>query len=165
VSVLVVVQGQRDESRAAGIALVVDAGRGPEDGVALAELDHAIALQQQGMVERILLPGDAKAAESQRYLIGRGTPAAQILTSDPAPTLRERVAQSAATARTAGVSRILIVAQPSSMLRMLKITHDQGMDTYASPVTPPIRGRTYLDMIRDTLREALAYLGYILGRG
>ena len=160
---MVVVQGQRNEVRPAGLALVVDAGRGPEDGIALAELDYALELQRKGVVQRILLPGDAKAAESQRYLIGRGAPASLVLTSEPAPVLRERLANSAAAARALGTSRVLIVARPSSMLRMVKMTRDQGLESYGSPVNPLIRGRTYLDMARDTLREAWAYLGYVLG--
>lgn len=165
VCAMVVVQSQRDEVRSAGLALVVDAGRGPEDGIALAELDYAIDLQRRGVIERIVLPGDAKASESQRYLISRGAPAALVVISDAAPVLRERLAHSIAAARTLGASRILVVAQPSGLLRILKMARDQGMDAYGAPVKLSSRGRTILDMTRDTVRESWAYLGYVLGGG
>jgi uncharacterized SAM-binding protein YcdF (DUF218 family) len=158
---MIVIQGRRDETRPAGIALVVDAHRGPEDGLAQAELEQALALAREGTVARIVLPGDAQAAESQRYLISRGAPAEIILTTTAATDLPGRIAASANTIRASGTRSVVVVARPESMLRVLKIARDQGLDTYGSPVSLQTRGRSVLDILRDTLRESWAYLTYV----
>src|SRR6185503_6718752 len=75
---LIVAQGQRDEARKAGAAIVLGAAQwtGDPSPVLRARLDHALALYRRGAVSRIILtggvgPGDvlSEAAAGKQYLI------------------------------------------------------------------------------------------------
>jgi uncharacterized SAM-binding protein YcdF (DUF218 family) len=162
VCAMVVVQAQRDELRPADLAIVVDAGRGPEESATQAALDRALLMQRRGYVRQILLAGEGDMAAAQRYMVGRGAPAELILVARPAASLPDQLAEAAARAREAAASQVIVIAQPSETLRALKIARDLDMDAYGSPARPSLRGQTYLDLTRDTLREAWAYLGYLL---
>lgn len=165
VCAMVVVQGQRDEVRQADLALVLDVGSGPSDGGTQAQLDHAILLHRRGTIARILLTGSRDLTAARRYMVSRGAPDEMIIQSDPAASLPAQAAQAAALVRRAGADDVVVIAQPASMLRALKVVRDSDLQAYGSPARPPLRGRSYLDMASDTLREAWAYLGYLfLGR-
>lgn len=162
VCAMVVVQSQRDELRPADLAVVINAGRGPEESRTQAALDRAILMQRRGLVRQILLTGEGDMAAAQRYMVGRGAPADLILVAPPAATLPAQLAEAAISARGLGAAQVIVIAQPAETLRALKIARDLDIDAYGSPARPSLRGQTYLDLVRDTLREAWAYLGYLL---
>jgi uncharacterized SAM-binding protein YcdF (DUF218 family) len=158
---MVVLQGQRDESRGADLALVLDSASGPDDAIARAQLDRAITLHRRGLVERILLTGASDTAAAERYLRTQGTPAEAILTGAPAEPLPERITRAADATRASGAASVIVIGEPAKMLRALKIARDRNLEAYGAPARAAAPGRTNLDVLRDTLRETWAYLGYL----
>jgi vancomycin permeability regulator SanA len=88
VCALIVVQGQRDEARDSGAAVVLGAAQwnGDPSPVLRARLDHALDLYHRGVVKRIILTGGvgdgdriSEAAAGKQYLLDRQLSAEVLL--------------------------------------------------------------------------------------
>lgn len=170
---LIVAQGQRDEARPAGAAIVLGAAQwnGAPSPVLRARLDHVIDLYKRGDVGRVILtggagPGDStsEAAAGRQYLIERGLPAEALLLEEQGTTTWESLRNASALARANGIGSVLLVSDPFHMLRSLKMAHDLGLAAYGSPTrTSPISGNL-VEESRYVVREAWAYLVYLFLR-
>lgn len=166
VCLLIVVQGQRDEARPAGAALVLGglaAVNGELIPDAEARLDRAIDLYKRGHVKSILLSGSGGAPLAARtYLTHRGVTDGGILMDERGLTTWEQLQSAAAMARAQGISSVLVVAGPSEMLPALKMARDLDLDAYGAPV--PDANVGFISQAGDVLRGAREYLLYIFIR-
>jgi uncharacterized SAM-binding protein YcdF (DUF218 family) len=170
---LIVVQGQREEARESGAAIVLGAAQwnGNPSPVLRARLDHALDLYRRGIVGKIILtggvaPGDrlSEAAAGKQYLVAQRLPAEALLLEEKSTTTWENMQNAAALARAGGISSVLLVSDPFHMLRSLKMARDLGLVAYGSPTrTSPISGNR-VEEVRYIMREAWAYLMYLFAR-
>ena len=173
ICVLIVVQGQRDEARPAGAAVVLGAAQwnGEPSPVLRARLDHALDLYRRGYVSHIILTGGAgradsisEAAAGMQYLVERGLPAEALLLDEQGTTTWESMRNAAALARANGIGAVLLVSDPFHMLRSLKMARDLGLAAYGSPTrTSPISENGAAEL-RYVVRESWAYLVYLFVR-
>jgi uncharacterized SAM-binding protein YcdF (DUF218 family) len=167
---LIVVQGQRDEARDSGAAVVLGAAQwnGDPSPVLRARLDHALDLYHRGVVKRIILTGGvgtgdrlSEAAAGKQYLIDRQLPAEVMLLDERSMTTWENLQNAAGLARANGIDTVLLVSDPFHMLRSLKMARDLGLSAYGSPTrTSPISGNR-AEEARYVVREIWAYLVYL----
>jgi uncharacterized SAM-binding protein YcdF (DUF218 family) len=170
---LIVLQGQRDEARQAGAAVVLGAAQwnGDPSPVLQARLDHALDLYRRGIVGKIILtggvaPGDtlSEAAAGKQYLIERRLPPEAILLDEQSTTTWENLQNAAMLARTNGINSVLLVSDSFHMLRSLKMARDLKLVAYGSPTrTSPIAGNP-AEEARYVVRETWAYLVYVFAR-
>jgi uncharacterized SAM-binding protein YcdF (DUF218 family) len=170
---LIVLQGQRDEARPAGAAVVLGAAQwnGVPSPVLQARLDHALDLYRRGYVKQIILTGGvgsgdtlSEAAAGRQYLLEHGIPADALLLDEEGTTTWKSLQNVAQIARTNGIGTILVVSDRFHMLRALKMARDLGLAAYGSPAqTSPIAAHS-LEQARYVVREAWAYLAYLFAR-
>jgi len=170
---LIVLQGQRDEARQSGAAIVLGAAQwnGDPSPVLRARLDHALDLYRRGLVSRIILTGGvgrgdrlSEAAASKQYLIEQRLPAEALLLDERSTTTWENLQNAAALARANGINSVLLVSDPFHMLRSLKMARDLGLAAYGSPTrTSPI-SVNWAEEARYIVRESWAYLVYLVAR-
>jgi uncharacterized SAM-binding protein YcdF (DUF218 family) len=173
VCALIVVQGQRDDARASGAAIVLGAAQwnGDPSPVLRARLDHALDLYHRGVVKRIILTGGvgtgdrvSEAAAGRQYLLDRQLSAEVLLLEEQGTTTWENMRNAADLARDNGVDTVLLVSDPFHMLRSLKMARDLGLSAYGSPTrTSPISGNR-AEEARYVVRETWAYLLYLFAR-
>jgi uncharacterized SAM-binding protein YcdF (DUF218 family) len=173
VCALVVVQGQRDEARPSGAAIVLGAAQwnGDPSPVLRARLDHALDLYRRGVVSRIILTGGvgkgdqlSEAAAGKLYLTEQRLPAEALLLDEQSTTTWQNLRNAADLARMNGINSVLLVSDPFHMLRSLKMARDLGLTAYGSPTrTSPISG-SWLEEVRYVVRESWAYLMYLFTR-
>ncbi|HEX9438788.1 MAG TPA: YdcF family protein [Roseiflexaceae bacterium] len=170
---LIVLQGQRDEARQSGAAIVLGAAQwnGDPSPVLRARLDHALDLYRRGLVSRIILTGGvgrgdrlSEAAAGKQYLIEQRLPAEALLLDERSTTTWENLRNAAALARANGINSVLLVSDPFHMLRSLKMARDLGLAAYGSPTrTSPI-SVNWTEEARYIVRESWAYLVYLVAR-
>jgi uncharacterized SAM-binding protein YcdF (DUF218 family) len=170
---LIVIQGQRDEARQSGAAVVLGAAQwnGDPSPVLRARLNHALDLYRRGIVGKIILtggvaPGDtlSEAAAGRQYLIERRLPPEALLLDERSTTTWENLENAATLARANGISSVLLVSDPFHMLRALKMARDLGLVAYGSPTrTSPI-SENAAEEARYVVRESWVYLVYIFAR-
>jgi uncharacterized SAM-binding protein YcdF (DUF218 family) len=170
---LIVMQGQRDDARASGAAVVLGAAQwnGDPSPVLRARLDHALDLYHRGVVKRIILTGGvgagdrlSEAAAGKQYLLDRQLSAEVLLLDERSTTTWENLQNAADLARANGVDTVLLVSDPFHMLRSLKMARDLGLSAYGSPTrTSPISGNR-AEEARYVVREIWAYLVYLFAR-
>lgn len=163
VGALVMVQAQRDETRPAGAAVVlgVESWSDAPQAMRQVRLDHALDLYQRGVVARLILTGGGGAAESKAYLVERGVPESALLLEDQGDTTLECLRGASELARQSGIGTVLLVSDPSHMLRSLKIARDAGLTAYGSPAFNSPTSRSFTSALGAVGREAWSYLGYI----
>lgn len=170
---LIVVQGQRDDARDSGAAVVLGAAQwnGDPSPVLQARLDHALDLYHRGVVKRIILtggvgPGDrfSEADVGKQYLLDRQLSPEVLLLDERSTTTWENMQNAADLARANGIDTVLLVSDPFHMLRSLKMARDLGLSAYGSPTrTSPISGNRAAEA-RYVVREIWAYLVYLFAR-
>jgi uncharacterized SAM-binding protein YcdF (DUF218 family) len=170
---LIVVQGQRDDARDSGAAVVLGAAQwnGDPSPVLRARLDHALDLYHRGVVKRIILTGGvgagdrfSEAAVGKQYLLDRQLSAEVLLLDERSTTTWENMQNAADLARANGIDTVLLVSDPFHMLRSLKMARDLGLSAYGSPTrTSPISGNRAAEA-RYVVREIWAYLVYLFAR-
>jgi uncharacterized SAM-binding protein YcdF (DUF218 family) len=170
---LIVVQGQRDDARDSGAAVVLGAAQwnGDTSPVLRARLDHALDLYHRGVVKRIILTGGvgagdrlSEAAVGKQYLLDRQLSAEVLLLDERSTTTWENMQNAADLARANGIDTVLLVSDPFHMLRSLKMARDLGLSAYGSPTrTSPISGDRAAEA-RYVVREIWAYLVYLFAR-
>ena len=173
VCLLIVLQGQRDEVRPAGAAIVLGAAQwnGTPSPVLRARLDHALDLYKRGYVSHVILTGGvgqgdttSEAAAGKQYLVARGLPPESLLLDEQGATTWESLRNSAVLVRTSGIGAVLLVSDPFHMLRSLKMARDLGMVAYGSPTrTSPI-SESVVAEAGYIVRESWAYLVYLFTR-
>ncbi len=155
---MVVVQSGRDEARPAGAVVVpgeaVDSALTPDQK---AQCDHAANLYRRGMVSRIILTGVMVAPLARQYLIDQGLPPQVILIEEESASLVEGLRVAANMARAQGLSSVVIVTAPPTMLTALKVARDEGLTAYGSPAGDASRAGDRLAVALETWR----YLTYI----
>jgi uncharacterized SAM-binding protein YcdF (DUF218 family) len=170
---LIVVQGQRDEARDSGAAVVLGAAQwnGDPSPVLQARLDHALDLYHRGLVKRIILTGGvgagdrlSEAAVGRQYLLDRQVSPDVLLLDERSTTTWENLQNAADLARANGIDTVVLVSDPFHMLRSLKMAHDLGLSAYGSPTrSSPISGNR-AEETRFVVREIWAYLVYLFAR-
>jgi uncharacterized SAM-binding protein YcdF (DUF218 family) len=173
VCTLIVVQGQRDEARDSGAAVVLGAAQwnGDPSPVLRARLDHALDLYHRGVVKRIILTGGvgagdrlSEAAVGKQYLLDRQLSPEVLLLDERSATTWENLQNAADLARANGIDTVVLVSDPFHMLRSLKMARDLGLAAYGSPTrTSPISGNR-AEEARFVVREIWAYLVYLFAR-
>jgi uncharacterized SAM-binding protein YcdF (DUF218 family) len=173
VCALIIVQGQRDEARDSGAAVVLGAAQwnGDPSPVLRARLDHALDLYHRGIVKRIILTGGvgtgdrlSEAAAGKQYLLDRQLSAEVMLLDERSATTWENLRNASDLARANGIDTVLLVSDPFHMLRSLKMARDLGLSAYGSPTrTSPISGNR-AEEARYVGREIWAYLVYLFAR-
>ena len=152
IALLVVIQGQREETRQAGAAIILDGSSHASD-----QLERALNLHRRGIIRRIYLLGPHDISTGQAYLLERGVPAETIVQLESTPERYEQLRATSSAAYTDGVSSFLLVGEPWEMLRALKMAQDLDMLIYASPTTRVMSGNDFMAI----LSESGAYLRYI----
>lgn len=135
-----------------------------------ARIDHAIALYESQMVERIIFtggraPGDrlAESEAAREYAQGLGVPREDIYIETSSTTTWENLVEASAVIEAQGIGSIILVSDPMHMRRAVAMARDLGLEVSSSP-TPTTRFVSLPDRLRFAGREAL-YLGaYLLRR-
>lgn len=136
-----------------------------------ARLDHALALYRSGQVRMIVLTGGARVGDTasdavagKQYLLSHGLPAEALLSEDRSTTTWESLRNSVPLIQSKQIGAVVLVSDPSHMLRSLKMTRDLGLVAYGSPArSSPIAGNRWQEA-GAIMREALAYLVYLFFR-
>lgn len=171
VCLLVVAQGQRDETRNSSAAIVLGAAQwdGAPSPVLQARLDHALDLYRRDQVRWIILTGGtgmgdstSEAAAGREYLLAKGVAPTALLSEDQGVTTLRSLTNAASLARANGITSVLLVSDSYHMLRALKMAHDLGLDAFASPLHA--KASLSAEEAAHVLREAGAYLFYLFAR-
>ena len=152
IAVLVVVQGQREETRQAGAALVLDGSNRASD-----QLDRALSLHRRGIIRRIYLLGPNDTSTGQSYLLDRGVPAETIVAFEANPERSEQLRAASSSAYADGTASFLLVGEPWEMLRGLKMAQDLDMQIYPTPTSRVMSGNDFMAILSETS----AYFRYI----
>ncbi|MGQ9549467.1 MAG: YdcF family protein [Roseiflexus sp.] len=151
---MIVVQSGRDEVRPAGAAIVpaeaVDSTLTPEQK---AQCDRVVNLYRRGMVSRIILTGAIVAPLARQYLIDQGLPPQVLLLEEESTSLVEGLRAAADMARAQGISSVVIVAAPPTMLTALKVARDAGLTAYGSPSGEAPGADDLLTVLHETWRH------------
>ncbi len=167
-------QGATDERRPADAILVLGAAQydGEPSPVFEARLEHAVALWKEGVAPWFVvtggkLPGDrtTEAAVARRYAVAHGVPEDAIFGEDEAHNTLDSLAAVAVQLRDRNLRTVVLVSDPTHMLRTLRIAEDLGLEAWGSPTsTSPIVGDP-VRTARATLHELGALAVYFLTGG
>jgi len=167
-------QGDVDEARPAGAIVVLGAAQydGRPSQVFRARLDHATSLYQDGLAPYFVVtggkrPGDrtTEAAVARRFALDAGVPDDHILVEDEARNTLESIQGVARLLRAHGIRDALFVSDPTHMLRVLRMAHDQGIQAYGSPTRTSPLDRDPASRWGATLHELGALGVYLLTGG
>lgn len=172
VSVLVVLEGRRDDLRQAtvsrvGAAIVLGAALvdGAPSPAFQARLDHALDLYRRGQVRQIIVTGGpsasssiSEAAAARTYLLGRGLPPEVLLAEETSTSTLQNVQHSAPLIAANNIQSVVLVSEPTHMLRALKMARDLGITAYSSPSPGSER---LLDTAGSVIVEAVKYFAYL----
>lgn len=151
---LAAIQAQRDEARRvdAIVVLLID-----QPQLADTQLAYALELYQRGYAARLLLVGH-QLESARNILLEQGVPDQALLVSaeTEANDAWTRIGHTATLTRQHGFQSVLLVNQPSQLLRDLKMAHDMDITAYGSPV-PDMQINALL-----LIEDSLAYWKYIL---
>lgn len=167
-------QGATDERRPADAILVLGAAQydGKPSPVFEARLEHAVALWKEGVAPWFVvtggkLPGDrtTEAAVARGYAVAHGVPEDAIFGEDEAHNTLDSLAAVAVQLRDRNLRTVVLVSDPTHMLRTLRIAEDLGLEAWGSPTsTSPIVGDP-VRTARATLHELGALAFYFLTGG
>ena len=158
----------KDQKRQADVAIVLGAAAydGEVSPVYRERLNHAIALYQDGYVEKLIVTGgvakgsdrsDAYAAK--RYALSSGVPEGDVLTEDRSTITQENLENAKAIMDEHGYDTAIVVSDPLHMKRAMLLAKDAGIKAYSSP-TPTSRYVTWRTKLPFLAREAFFYIGY-----
>ena len=167
-------QGQRDEQRPADAIVVMGAAQydGRPSPLFAARLDHAVELFRAGIARRLIVTGGkadgdrtTEAATARAYAIAHGVPAGDILGEDASRTTLESIRAVGTVLRDHGLKDAVFVSDRPHMLRVLRMTADEGITAWGSPTaTSPIE-HDPPGQIDATLHELGALVQYFLVGG
>lgn len=167
-------QGSSDEQRPADAIVVLGAAQydGRPSPVFQARLDHAVALWHAGLASAFVvtggkLPGDrwTEAAVAREYAIEHGVPADAIFGEAEAHNTLTSLTEVARQLEQRGMRTVILVSDPTHMLRVLRIARDLGLDAYGSPTTTSPVAADPLRGAQATVHELGALAVYFLTGG
>lgn len=175
VSVLVLLEGRRDDLRqgtvarvGAAIVLGAQLENGAPSPAFQARLDHVFDLYRRGQVRQIILTGGitaggsvAEAAAGRDYLLKKGLPAEALLAEEDSTSTLGNLQNALPLAQANGIQTVALVSDSTHMLRALKMARDLGFEAYGSPVPPP---DSALPALGAAFSEAAKYLAYLFAR-
>ncbi len=126
--VAITVQASRRDTAPADAALVML----NNDASDHLRLDHAVQLWSAGNVSRIVLAGK-DVDPSSTYLEQHGVPLPMIIKAQ-AQTEAVQIADTRWALAEARLGSVAVIAEPSQMLRVLKIARDAGLETRSLPI-------------------------------
>ncbi|NJN65430.1 MAG: DUF218 domain-containing protein [Chloroflexaceae bacterium] len=163
---LVVLQGQRDESRRVDALVVLcagvndgDDGDDGDDDITVC-VNHALDRYRQGLASHLVLLEAAEGAAAQHLREALAThhlPAEALLTVGRSGHDQADMQHIAALLYQHGMNRVLLVDTPDALLRHLKMARDLGLVAYGAPL-PNSRSPE----LRAVLRASLDYWSYVL---
>jgi uncharacterized SAM-binding protein YcdF (DUF218 family) len=154
--------GNHDDRPRADAIVVLGAAQynGRPSAILKARLDHAIDLYDSGVAQYLIVTGGkadgditTEAASARAFAIGRGVPAAAILSEDRGRTTLESLRGAAAMLHDRGLQTAVFVSDRTHMLRVLRIARDEGITAYGSPTATSPSDSTLDDRFRSTLHE------------
>jgi uncharacterized SAM-binding protein YcdF (DUF218 family) len=163
--------GNHDDRPAADAIVVLGAAQynGRPSVILKARLDHAIDLYHDGVARYVIVTGGkadgdvtTEAASARTYAIGRGLPAAAILTEDRGRTTLESLRGAASILRDRGFETAVFVSDRTHMLRVLRIARDEGIAAFGSPTATSPSDSTVDDRFRSTVHELGALTLYFV---
>lgn len=167
-------QGTTDERRPVDAIVVLGAAQydGRPSPVFRARLDHAIELWHAGLAPRFVVTGGGaegdrttEAAAARQYAIDRGVPADAILGEDRGRTTLESLRAVAVLLEERGARTVLLVSDPTHMLRAIRMAEDLGLTAYGSPAPGAPVAKDPARSARATVHELGALALYFLGGG
>ncbi len=161
-----------DQTRPADAAIVLGAGAwGTSPSPVLRErLNHAIALYEQGLVEKLIFTGGigrrsrlSEAEVSRRYAVARGVAEADILLDGRSTNTIENLANARTVGLRNGLETYLLVSTPYHMKRAMWIAADLDMEAFSSP-TRTIRWISTATRRRAIVQETASFLVHVWRR-
>jgi len=120
-------QARRDEARSADVLLIV-APALPSPAL----IDHAFEIYRRRYAPGVVIVG--AGSEAMRVaLLERGAPEGTLQAATPAGAPVAALQEVAHSARSAGATSALIVAEPAEMVLWLKLVGDSGLRAYGAP--------------------------------
>ncbi|MEM8531054.1 MAG: YdcF family protein [Chloroflexota bacterium] len=163
ISTLIVVQGQRNEVRSAGAAVVVLPSHVPESSQEAIEvrLDHAVDLYRRGYVNRIIVAEREMQTKAnvEEYLVERRLPPEALLFVQEGDRPIEQLRSVGEVMRLNGIESVLVSSERYEMLRILKMSRDVGMDAHGVPIRPA--ETSWFEDALQIVGEAWSYITYI----
>jgi uncharacterized SAM-binding protein YcdF (DUF218 family) len=166
-------QAVRDESRTADAIVVFGAAEynGAPSPVFRARLDHAFALEEQGLAPVLITSGGSggdrsftEAGVGRDYLMQRGMGGAKILTDTRSETTYQTVKAISRLLKERHARTCIAVSDGFHLYRIRLMFAHEGITAYGSPATAsPIEAdpvQRVLHSCREVLRSSLWYLGY-----
>ena len=144
-------QARRTDAPPADAALVLIHGN---DGDQL-RLDRAQQLWSSGNVSRVVVGGHDVRASSD-YLVQRGVQASAVMPIE-ASSDAVVLADTQRALAEAQLLSVIVIAEPSEMLRMLKMTRDTGLQ----PRSMPLGARSSV-AVGELALEVMRYFRYVL---
>jgi uncharacterized SAM-binding protein YcdF (DUF218 family) len=154
--------GNHDDRPKADAIIVLGAAQynGRPSQILRARVDHAIELYKAGVAPYLIVTGGkadgdvtTEAASARAYAIGRGVPAAAILTEDRGRTTLESMRGANKILRDHGFQTAVFVSDRTHMLRVLRIARDLGITSFGSPTATSPSDATFYDRIGATAHE------------
>jgi uncharacterized SAM-binding protein YcdF (DUF218 family) len=163
--------GNRDDRPAADAIVILGAAQynGRPSAILKARLEHAIDLYRDGVARYLIVTGGkadgdvtTEAATARTFAIGRGVPAAAILTEDRGRTTLESLRGAALILHDRGLQTAVFVSDRTHMLRVLRIARDEGVIAFGSPTATSPSDSTVDDRFRSTVHELGALTLYFV---
>ena len=129
-----------------------------------ARLDHAVALYDRQIAPVVVTLGggadkDAGITEGgvgRDYLLAHGVPFASIIAETDSFSTRQQARRLADIAREHGFQHVVVVSDPTHLLRVQQLCWNAGLDIYTSP-RAPLGHIDRFDMALRYVHEVLSY--------
>ncbi len=158
--------GSEDQAQPADAIAVFGAAEyaGRPSPVYHARLDHALALYDRQIAPVVVTLGggadkDAGLTEGgvgRDYLLAHGVPYASIIAETDSYSTRQQARRLADIARDHNFQHIVVVSDPTHLLRVQQLCWNAGLDIYTSPRAPLGRIDRY-DLLLRYAHEVLSY--------
>lgn len=167
-------EGARDDQRPVDAIVVLGAAQydGRPSPVFAARIDHAVELWKAGVAPWLVVTGGkqsgdrATEAETARvYAIANGVREDAILVEDQSRSTSQSLAAVAELLRARGLERVVVVSDPTHMLRSLRIATDQGLVAHGSPTRTSPVDQQLEQRVRATIHELGALAMYFFRGG
>ena len=158
--------GSEDQAQSADAIAVFGAAEyaGRPSPVYHARLDHALALYDRQIAPVVITLGggadkDAGLTEGgvgRDYLLAHGVPYASIIAETDSFSTRQQARRLAAIAREHNFQHLVVVSDPTHLLRVQQLCWNAGLDIYTSPRAPLGHIGRY-DLVLRYTHEVLSY--------
>ncbi len=129
-----------------------------------ARLDHAVSLYREGIAPIVVTLGGGSDKDSGKteggvgrdYLLANGIPFADIIAETHSFTTSQQARRLAEIARNRGFEHLVVVSDPTHLLRIKLLCNQAGLDVYTSPRRPLGRISNYA-LTQRYFHEILSY--------